>query len=783
MKRRNFLALALSIVTTGMIAGCGGGGGNGAPPDATILTGRVTLPSGISLTGVQVAGLLGTQPITPDGTFTTSVLSGAVSLAMATGSGGGPLLLGFVRDGKTDLSPRSTAEVLAFAALGATCLPVSVQQLYLEELSKPDKLTNLENALAALIAAKGETWMDSADATLKSALLQDIQPFHPTVTRGAIVTPTEKTSGITVETDGNGSTTVTNYFRRRAYFYAQRESYTDTNRVEHPSFANLTEQAISISPVKGSTSALPTIAEWLGGSRDFFAPVASDPISLPLTPSDARSTKYTLTAVGMGGSDGDFSKLNPQQQSDYVDACLRSAVIDFIVPLVTGIIFPLKGELIDQWLGFVGSSAVLKDMITLYSGSVDIVTKIKGGQYKDAGYDMLQLLIGTEKVKEALFQLLETFLRNTAGSANADFMKKAAEKLNGLLGKIDLFLQVFDIIFQLMDLGRAQKATQWEVIVTKAKIQLTPDEVIVARGDVFPGIKVTAVDTTAPGGSAFAYAWKCSTGKISDGTNFAPVIESTTADSVTYAAGLTAGMQDTIEAMISIKGGSKTEPLGSAKINVYVTGVVASPSSAKLKAKETVELKAEVQGMRPLKSSEKITYKWLTTRNAGELLGSADGGTTIPVETQTATYKAHDTKEGVDTVTLEAYLGSTKLGSSTVKVTVGSNTIQVAGRWYVEQKDLNNGYMGFRALLVVPKIDGGKSYSVYCHDFNDRDYYGTTYRRSWNIPGLPPDWADWDTEFAFGLAGTTGPPESAASNIAYYTNRFQGMIVDVTVTL
>ncbi|MGC4043267.1 MAG: L,D-transpeptidase [Armatimonas sp.] len=783
MKRRYFLALALSVATTALISGCGGGGGNGAPPDTTTLTGRVTLPAGISLTGVQVGSLLGTRAVNPDGTYTASVIGGVASLAMATGPGGAPLLLGFLRDGKTDLSARSTAEVLAFAALGTTSLPASVQQLYLEELSKPDKLTNLEKAVSDLIAAKGEAWMDSADATLKSALLQDIQAFQPTVTRGAIVTPTEKTSGITVETDGNGSTTVTNYFRRRAYFYAQRESYTDSERVEHPSFSILTDPAISLSPVKGSTSALPTIAEWLGGSRDFFAPVSADPISLPLTPSDARSTKYTLTAVGMGAADGDFSKLNPQQQLDYVDACLRSTVIDFIVPLVTGIIFPLKGELIDQWLGFVGSSGVLKDMIAMYAASPDIVTKIKGGQYKDAGYDMLQLLVGTESVKAALFKLLETFLKSAVGTVDATFMNKAAEKLNGLLGKIDLFLQTFDIIFQLMDLGRAQKATQWEVIVTKAKIQLTPDEVIVARGDVFPGIKVTAVDTTAPGGSAFAYAWKCSTGKISDGTNFAPVIESTNADSVTYAAGLTAGVQDTIEASVSIKGGGKTEPLGSAKINVYVTGVVVSPSTANLKAKETVQLKAEVQGMRTLKPSEKITYKWLTTRNAGELLGSDDGGTKIPVETQNATYKAHDTKEGVDTVTLEAYLGSKLLGSTTAKITVGSNTIQTTGRFYVDVKTTEPGRSSITAIMAIPKVEGGKRYDIYVHGINDKDYYGTEYRTAFTIPGLPPGWVDEGTEYAVGLAGGTGEDNGIPSGVAYYTNRFAGIIIDVTVTL
>lgn len=744
----------------------------------------MVLPGGMSMAGVTVGSLLSSRAVAADGAFQTSVETGGPGLAIVSGPGGKPLLFGLVREGKTDLSARTTAEVLAFIATGAPSFPVEIQKVYLEELSKPENLTNLERAVSDLIAAKGEAWMDSPNAAFKTALIQDTAHFRPTKTRGTVVTPTERTSGITVESSSNGSTTVTNYFRRRAYLYAQRESYLDENKTHHASFANLTPEAISISPVKGMNSLLPAIAEWLGGGVMPYEPVASDPISLSLTPADARSTRYTLMAVGVGSTEGDFAKLSPQQQADYLDLCIRTLILDFVIPIFTNIVISLRGERMDQWLQFVTGSGLLKDLINAYAMIPDLKAKIHAGQYRDASFDMIQAVIGTEAVKNILFKGFELFLKTFAVPDRAVFMNAALEKINGVLGAIDMFLQVADIVIQLLDLNQSQKATEWEVIVSKAKLQITPQEVIVPRSDVFPGIKVVAQDVTVPGGQAFEYAWKCGSGKLSDGTNYAQVIERTPQDSVLYdAVGLSAGTQDKIEVSVAIKGGPNIEPLGSTTVPVYVTEVTANPSSAKLKTKEQVTLSAEVQGLRALKPGEKITYKWLTTRNAGELMTSPDGGTTIPVETATATYKAHETKEGVDTVTLEAFLGSTKLGKTTVKVTVGANTITVPGRWYVETKAAGEGRTSVRALLMVPKIEDAKSYSVYCHDFNDTAYYGTEYRRSWTMPGLPSDWGDWGTEYAFGLAGGTGPSEGAAASVAYYQGRFAGMVVDVTVTL
>ena len=194
------------------------------------------------------------------------IVDGGPSLSVATGASGKPLLFGFSRAERPDLSVRTTAEVLAFVVCGGVCLPAVMQPVLIAELGRAN-LSRLELALTRLLVTFGEGWMDAPDLALKTALVEDTKPFRAAdlIARarpfGAFVTPTAKVSGITVESDGLGTTIATNYFRRRAYVFAERVSYVDSTGASKLSAANLTPQPLSLSAIKGATSALPVFAE------------------------------------------------------------------------------------------------------------------------------------------------------------------------------------------------------------------------------------------------------------------------------------------------------------------------------------------------------------------------------------------------------------------------------------------------------------------------------------------------------------------------------------------
>jgi hypothetical protein len=549
MKRRDYLSSSLALAWAGLLAGCGGGGSSPSTPtdpDPSAPQGRVNLPTGMSTAGMAVRTLQGSQTVRSDGSFPLVIEAGGPSLAVATGAGGKPLLYGFARAERPDLSVRTTAEVLAFVACGGVCLPGVMQPVLVAELGRAN-LSRLEAALTQLLITHGEGWLDAPDAALKTALIEDTKPFRVAspVARAsapgrvrplaAVVTPTDRVSGITVESDGLGTTVATNYFRRRAYVFAERISYVDSTGATRASAANLTPQPIALSPVKSATSALPVFSDYLAGVGDFFLPVKGDPIACALTPGDARSTLYRVTAVGLGPFAGAFDELTPEQQEYWLDAALRSLVIDLIIPFVTGLVIPLNGAKIDRFLGDLNNTnGFVKDIISALAAQPDIIAKAKAGNNSEAGWDGVLVLLGSETLKIGLLQALWAFL-DLRDISQGIFMVEAFEKMNGILTAVDLGLQATDTIFQLMDLGRSERASQWDVVVTPAKLELTPKAASVTVATT-ADFAVRVLDSGIDSGLV-TYRWSVAIGTLTNTTNGATGTQlDTSAGSIRYRA-------------------------------------------------------------------------------------------------------------------------------------------------------------------------------------------------------------------------------------------------------
>ncbi|MGC4047868.1 MAG: hypothetical protein QM758_29075 [Armatimonas sp.] len=120
---------------------------------------------------------------------------------------------------------------------------------------------------------------------------------------------------------------------------------------------------------------------------------------------------------------------------------------------------------------------------------------------------------------------------------------------------------------------------------------------------------------------------------------------------------------------------NKRVAIGTAVSTITYLGVKINPASAKLNAGETATFQVEVQGIAPTVIPQ-LKYQWLTTRNAGELAGSSDGGVNIPVETPTATYKADAVKEGTDILTVSIQVpGKTDPVTAKASVQVGEGSL------------------------------------------------------------------------------------------------------------
>ena len=677
MARRTFLGLALSVP----LAGCGGGwqlgfgpvrGGSG-PTGASALStlvGRIELPVGLSLAGARVTHLLGEGEVTPEGAFPITVVTGAAQLSLVRDRAGNLMLMGFLREGQPALSTRSTAEALLFLALGLFAHAPRVQARALEQLQSLD-LAAIESAIKAAIATHGATWLKTPSTAVGAAVKARVRALQGTG-RGMIVTPADRVSGVIVEGDGIGACKITNFFRRRSYLYVTPVSRKSADGVESALPESLTRTEIS--PTNGTTTLIGTLTDLVVGN-DIYQPVSTT-VPTPRTPADALWTKYKLYGVGPGVRPGELLNLPPVVAEGWREVFFKSLVFDFVIPFLATVVVPLKADQFEDFAKQLEAGDVLKDLINILVATPGLWAKAREGDFTGACKDALFQILGTDTLQIACLSAFVKVLEAKFGPKYTDprtgkqgffdsYIAETWRSIDEVLDLADLAFTTFDTAVQALDIASSRLAETWEVSVTKAKVGLSPQEILVEKSALFSGIKASLVGVEAVEGKVFGYSWKCGKGKLSDGSKYAQVIESTSKDSVAYdAVGVAGGTQDTLTVDVFLKGGGKTDPVGSASARVYVTELTVTPTAKTLKASESVTLTTELKGMRPLKPGEKITYKWLTTRNAGELLNSPDGG-------PTATYRAHASKEGVDTVTVEAYLGAAKLGTAKASLEVG----------------------------------------------------------------------------------------------------------------
>ncbi|MBB6049058.1 hypothetical protein [Armatimonas rosea] len=863
MQRRNFLRLTAALPLTTLLQGCGGGwnlgfgpirgGGGGTTGSLTLGRMAATVDHGSLIgtlptyTALQVATAFGSESPAASGAASVQVIQAETTLGFVTEASGAILYYGWLSGTQTALSAASTAEVLLYYALAGYLLPAEIQERVRAIIAASDSVRlRLGPAVASFLAANPKRL--SGDTTSLLGLVateaESLLPAVSAATRGVIIQTPGLRSGVEVaQSKEPNSVFATNKYLRRAVLVVNQIGYTDSKN-------NPVDQlAAPLLPLQLTTAEIPvpksydsfsnTISGWIeayysnktfdDGSIDagFFSS-ASDVVPLKVNPSGALKTKYRAYVLMPGsvpGNEEHLAELLPAQR-EYIEGVnlknlyLRLFFEDILAPFVLSFVAGKLAGNKDLIKGL--TEDLLKAVREVLPGQIELVA---AGRRKPM--EVFTLLVKSmtidpatgatsgsfQKVVGATMQFL---VKQLSGNGPELFVKNVTEgiNINGTVvpgvGRLLAILEETDKLLDSANRGRvildstiSKKLEFWDMEVNNFTVGLTPTEAIVPHGDLIASLKANLKDAKPGEGQSFMYKWSCNSGRLVDGVQGnGKLIAATTADSVSYHAEGPAGETDTVTVEVTLKGpGSKdSQVLGTAEAKVYVTELSVTPSTATLKNSETVALSAQLKGMRPLSSGETLTYKWLTTRNAGELLGSPDGGTGIAVEGQSATYRAHASAEGADTVTVEALLGTRSLGKATSKVTVGSNVVVVPGRYKILSWARNDpasfpGLYQVNAYVVVPRMANAKSYRIHA--------YTASENRDLSLGAEPLDnLPEWDLSYGWG--GTLGniyltmPEVSRVGNEVYimisgsggdsttaqaFENRFQGMTVEVTIHL
>jgi hypothetical protein len=652
---------------------------------------RVSLPPGMAATGLSVLTTLGAGAVAPDGSAIVLTHGGESELGFVRGPAGQPVLMGWLGEGSAQISARSTAEALVFAASGSFLLPWESRLKAMELLRGAPELDALAQALSASLAVNANSLAEPTPAVF-DALIGALavlgfgprQAFARSRLRGVRYDPLEEQSGISLDLPGVQDVALRNRYRRAAYAWVERDSYQGSDHLWHESPAKIAE--IEVPATVRLSSVIGTFLDIVKG-KYAYADQVTEPVSIPLYPPDALLTRYKVSVVGFGDTVGDFGMLTAEQRDKQSEVALLWYTQDVFLPVLMNNLIPsLK---LDTEQRFLTSNDVLKDYVKVMTSSIpSIKTKVDKGDMSGAFAEAWTGLSSSMAFRKATLNLVMDSIELASprgAEAGADALSIAKQVLNAI-SIADKLLQAYDwlSILSIWLQDGADMGNQWTVDVTRAKVTLTPADV---KLPAYQTALLTAAVAEAGGSAAsIEYRWSATgtggtlTDGIHSGTSF-----TSSKEWAQYIAEKGVAAEDEVIVEAFLVTGQDRTSLGLAKSRIHVSEAVAdlSPAVSNLMPGDTVALTATLKIPNP---GGTLAYRWTNPGAAGHLL-DAKGAAADSQETTTPTltYKA-STGGASDLVTGEILsVGGdvwTSLGTATALVKVSDGTQAAERRVY-----------------------------------------------------------------------------------------------------
>lgn len=527
-KRTRWVLGVAACVVLGLGAGaCGGdGGGPGATALSTerqSLAGTVVLPQGV--TAVTVMNGLEEVPVS-DGAFTLNVFAGESrgrQLVVAVSQTGAPLLMGWFGPGATELSPRTTAEVLAWFATGAFTAPLESAHTLIDQFAAAPELDAVGTAIADALTGDPEAFatanpsVTAALGTAAEALLGASGP----VRRSLLVNPADERSGVRVnQTTGVNEITLTNRYRRPAFALIDRVSTFDADGVETASPKNIAR--VEVAPVTGLDGGVGTINQIITGLAQTggtfegadlaYTEKSGDPISLPNV-TGAKKTRYRVSLVGPGAGAGDLAALSDEAKLKQTEVVQTFVIQQLILPLMIQLLVP-SGDL-DKVSGINGFKDLVQDFIGIVGVQAPAIFDLAGkGDFKGAVTLAGQTIVGSGTFRNAIFAAIFERLydfRTAEGAAAYGRASAVASGFAEVTGALDTFLTAFDLTAVAGSFAASNEGDLWTVDAIGTQVRLSPPTNTVKPGD---NVRLTATTPDVGDDVPKAYRYTLDAGNL-----------------------------------------------------------------------------------------------------------------------------------------------------------------------------------------------------------------------------------------------------------------------------
>ncbi len=525
-------------------------------PGTAIVQGRLALPAGVNVavTTLKVSDSVGSVSPNSDGTFALATFTSGPQFTTVSDRTGAPILFGFYGPGATTIDTASTAQVLVYFSAAFYTLPMPYRSEIVDQVGNAPGFATLESAIDAALAKNVDSLGSSQTAApVTSALSGFVASLYaPTNSSTAammlranapsrqsiLINPSNGMSGTTLINDFPNGIHFQNTYRRQAEAFIDECSYVDASGTEisKPVVDSVAPVPISaVSGIGNVTGTLIGTVQNLFSGATAYTPIETDDVPLALEPGSSR-TRYRVTVVGpgvrppggiapapptcpalTGGVTVGTTMLSREQVTAEGQLAAQQLVEDYLVPIVTSFVIPIKSSQIDSFFKFDGGNAAVSDLISDVASVRGIVSLMNAGQVNDALVTAVNAIASGGVLQAATLQVVQDVVSNSAGSSAAAAAVANGTSLLTILNIVGGVTTSIDLSAVTTNIVSSDIADVYVVDVTADKATLTP-----ATASIVPLATqqfTVNVPSASGSGETLAYAWTntAANGTLTDG--------------------------------------------------------------------------------------------------------------------------------------------------------------------------------------------------------------------------------------------------------------------------
>ncbi len=789
-----FAAIGGSII----LSACGGGGSSFSSTggssggstggfggfDVNTFNVQVTLPSGgaaaptRSVDQLSVWNSLTAKSPGADGRVAIDIFDEGPQYTEARDDQGRLVVAGFLGEGRTVMDAETTAEMLAFFALGGGVQRDGGAMAVLEGIRNLSGFDAVAAEVADQLTANG--YVEEGEGPLSAALAGFVQSHKGMTPNGTIVDPTYA-SGIVMDTSVTDQLKVVNTYLRRGAAWLTRTGYKVGDSITEE---NELIQKFDLAVPSRYSGWSGAVADIILGNN-LWIPREMGPFPIPRTPEAAEETYYELVVVGPGGAvdPSVWNQLTPEQQQVQGEKAMEAIYLDFVMPLVANIVLPLTAGHIEDLLGYAGGDAALADIIknslTTYPQAAEA---LRDGRFNEALNIVWTGAFTSSTTFNVLLEIMDAWMAsmgNSFGGVDPSGRAARIQSAMRMLTVVDLVFSTFDLGILLHDINASNAVDIFEIKSSGGKVVLEAQKLHL---DIYEITSVTAVIHGSDPDSAYKYEWQVTEGfKLTDAngktTDDEPSgILTTSLDVVALESKDREAGVAKVTCKVTRLTTPEDRPEGSDEINITFTDgqPLLAPHIASVYPNSTKSFRAQLNN-----STHDGPVEWEFSVIEGGGTINTTGRSTNPFVVYTA-----GPDEGTATLQAEGFIraeGETRsIGKTTSEIRIERTPTIIEGTAkivWAPQADNPNRHTT-TMVVEVPLIEDAIGYQLDAKGGFDPDYWGYNVKAAWGPNSVPigcyfslshlkSDEVAWIC-----LSGTSGPMSGQFAAQAWLESRF-----------